>query len=50
MNPIDEALIGSICKNCRQWIFYDWFMCNKGMNSDKNGFIMLPVAECEEFE
>lgn len=47
---IDEGLIGSVCRKCQHWIFYDWYMCNKELNSDRNGFIVLPVTECEGFE
>lgn len=50
MNELEKGLNGSICRGCKNWIFYDWYICNESMNCDKEGFIILPVKECREFE
>jgi len=47
---IDEGLIGSICRHCKNWIFYDWYLCNEFMNCEKDGSIILPVTKCIKFK
>jgi|GEM_PF-2144375 len=46
---IDDGLIGSVCRKCKNWIFNDWYLCNEFVNCDDNGFIILPVKECKNF-
>ena len=52
MKSIEEGLDDSVCKDCRNWIFYDWYICNveSKNKSDHNGFLMLPILECEDFK
>lgn len=46
----EEGLAGSVCKECANWIFYDWYLCNEFANCDEKGFILLPVTECKDFK
>lgn len=51
---IDEGLIGSICRHCKNWVFYDWYICDKAPSDkiDPHGFglLDLPITECRNFD
>jgi len=48
---IDEGLIGSICRKCDNWIFYDWYLCEFAPDDkNDNGALSLPIIECENFK
>lgn len=52
MNYIEDGLNGSICKGCRNWMFHDWYLCDKALvkDTDRDGFLVLPILRCKEFE
>jgi len=48
---IDEGLIGSICRKCNNWIFYDWYLCDKAPDGKSDtGVLLLPITECNNYE
>jgi len=52
MNEIKEGLSDSMCRNCQNWIFNDWYMCHLAPSekTDENGFLILPIVECANHE
>ena len=48
---IDEGLIGSICRKCSNWIFYDWYLCEFAPDAKStNDALDLPILKCENFK
>ena len=48
---IDEGLIGSICRHCANWVFYDWYLCEFAPDGKSmNNALDLPILKCENFK
>jgi len=51
IESIEDGLIGSICRRCKQWIFHDWYMCdNAPEGKSDTGVLLLPIKVCANFD
>ena len=51
MNEIEQGLKDSVCKDCKRWIFYDWWLCDKAPEGKSDmGVLLLPIKECNNHE
>lgn len=49
---MNKEIEGSICKDCINLGFYDWYLCHDApySQSDDEGFLRLPIKECINYE